>query len=361
MAVVVTELNNQVLYRQGSLAPAGYLNRIRGGVPELYYTAAGNSGAVTWTDGGAGGTFQVSGSNNVNAIYKPRNKTQFVSVRATDATAAFGVKALTVEATMPVQPQVGGEMEIDRETKVKRAKDRTPYFREEGANIIRWQFAWDAREKNQAEELREFWLDHRKVVPFWLVDTEGNLMNKVWFNSSYKTAFQGANRWAMAAMFEGEFTNLQAFDELPLTLKMNAGGFTIGEWIQDNFFTNGYSFRSGDQVIDTSGVVNPAPDEVYRWSRYDPNYVDYVFTGLRINALYNLRLHFCTDNNARTMQPVIQGVSQSNITPTLNFVATAYNYNNVLSDVAGHISLRLNRIAGVNAIINAIELTEVII
>jgi len=203
MAISISELTGMTTYRAGSNAPVSYISRIRGAIPNPVYVAVGNTGLVTWNDGGAGGTFVLSGLNSTTASYTPKNKTQAVIITATDTVPNSATKNLSVFGTMPLQPQVGVETEWDIETKTKLARDRTRYFREDGGLEIGYVYGWDNRMLIDKNELIQFWLDHRKVLLFWAVDTEGALQNQVWFISSIKAVFAGANRWNMAAGVRG--------------------------------------------------------------------------------------------------------------------------------------------------------------
>lgn len=358
MALVISENLGMTAYRAGSNAASGALSRIRGAVPSPTYTASGNTGLVTWDDNGAGGTFQVSGVNNVNAVYTPRNKTQNVVITATEGVVTTeDPLSLAVTATMPLQPQVGGEVEEDIETKVKFARDRTRYFREDGDIELAWAYGWDSRQDVDLAELRAFWRDHRKVVPFYLVDTEANILNHVWFTSSLKWVFRGANRWDIVGTFRGVDESILADEAAPIDLKINCGGYPVAPYQADQYFTNGYTFPYTGVTVDSSGVSSPAPDEAYRWVRYDPTYIEYLITGLRVNHPHTVKLHFLADT-ARTMTPMIQGVSKPNITVPAAYVAFASQYTPINSDASGEIRIRVTKVSGTNATISAIEVSE---
>lgn len=215
MASIITEATDQVVYRAGSTASDTAKSRIRGSLPYLEFTASGPNGTVTWGDGSAGGMFLVSGANDEVMNYIPRNQSKAITISATDGDGTIG-RALTIEATFPIHPQVGFEGEIDIETKIKMAKDRTRYFREDGAEEVGWVFGFDARENDARMEIQTFWRDHRKVVPFWLIDTESDMMNRVWFISSFKWIVGGANKFNMVVGFKGVLDNLLAFENDPI-------------------------------------------------------------------------------------------------------------------------------------------------
>lgn len=351
----ITEATNMVVYRAGSNAPAGALHRIRGALPQPTFTAVAPASPVTWDDGGAGGTFAVSGVNNVNAIYTPRNKTQVVVIGAGDSGGTV-TRNLTVFGTVPIQPQAGAEYELDVETKIKYARDRTRYSREEGSPEASWVWAWDNRSKADKAELMAFWFDHRKTTQFYMVDTEGDILNKVFFNSSFKAAFNGADRWAMSAAFRGVYEGITASTAAPLHLRINCGGYAVGLYQADAYYTNGITFYD-PAGIDSSGVTDPAPDVVYQYTRYDDDYVQYLITGLRPTYPYDIRLHFCA-NVTRTIVPTINLVSKPAVVVPNGHVAIAELLAGELSDNAGQLLIRLDHTAGVNTILNALEVIE---
>lgn len=352
----ITEATNMTVYRAGSNAPAGTLSRIRGALPNPTYTAVSPASPVTWSDNGAGGTFQVFSTNNEIAIYTPKNKTQLVVISAQDSGSTV-TRNLTVFGTIPIQPQAGAEFELDVETKVKYARDRTRYSREEGAPEASWVWAWDNRTKADKAELMAFWYDHRKTNLFYMVDTEGDILNKVFFNSSFKAAFNGANKWAMSAAFRGVYEAITASTAAPLHLRINCGGFAIGLWQADQYFTNGLTFYDNTGVVDSSGVTDPAPDEVYRYSRYDDDYVQYLITGLRPAYPYNIRLHFA-GSSARTIVPTIQLVTKAAVVIPGTQAAVVGSYTGILSDSAGQMLVRVDHTAGVNTVLMGLEVIE---
>ncbi len=70
---------------------------------------------------------------------------------------------------------------------------------------------------------------------------------------------------------------------------IDAGGAAAGTWSADKAFGGGWT-GSTARAVDTSRVINPAPQAVYQTSRYG-NF-SYTVTGLVPNASYTVRLHF---------------------------------------------------------------------
>lgn len=357
MSTSVTEAVGMTVYRAGSNAPVSAESRVRGAQPQPTFTANGYSGLVSWDDGGAGGTFAPFGVNNNSAVYTPKNKTQAVTIYATDSVNTHFV-AITTFATVPLQPQVGFETEFDIDTKVKFAKDRTRYFREDGSVEVGWVLGWERRQTADKLELEQFWFDHRKVNQFYMVDVEGNIQNKVWFVSSLKSTYESNNRWSMAASVRGSYENIQASAVELANIQINCGGYAVPPYIQDRYFTSGYTYYYGAITPDVSGVTSPAPTEVYKWVRYDGASIGYLVTGLRANKSHTVRVHYMTDTQARTVHPIIQGTSQSNVVMTVGYVVTTRTYT-VTSDVRGQISVRIDYVSGPNATVSAIEVVEV--
>jgi hypothetical protein len=194
-------------YRAGSNAASDALYRIRGATPKPIFTATAPSGTVTWGDGGAGGSFSPATGNT--STYTPANQTAAVVISAVDG-ANTSTRPLTVFGTMPVQPQFGFQTELDIETKVKMALDRTRYFRESGSLEMAWVMEWTRRQLDEVTELRAFWAWHRKSKQFYLVDVESNIMNLVWYVTSYPAIPKGGNNWDMTASFRGVYQGVSA-------------------------------------------------------------------------------------------------------------------------------------------------------
>jgi len=75
-----------------------------------------------------------------------------------------------------------------------------------------------------------------------------------------------------------------------LVLAINAGGAAAGPFVADTDFSGGAAYANTD-VINTSNVVNPAPQAVYQSERYG-NTFTYTIPNLVSGASYVVRLHF---------------------------------------------------------------------
>jgi len=77
------------------------------------------------------------------------------------------------------------------------------------------------------------------------------------------------------------------------SVALNADGGSAGSFGADADYSGGNTYSSG-AAIDTSGVVNPAPQAVYQTERYG-NF-SYTVPGLTPGGAYRVRLHFAEQN-----------------------------------------------------------------
>ncbi len=73
-------------------------------------------------------------------------------------------------------------------------------------------------------------------------------------------------------------------------IAVNAGGAVAMQFLADTNFTGGTQAALVSTLIDTNGVLDPAPQTVYQTERYG-NF-SYTFSGLLPGQQYRLRLHF---------------------------------------------------------------------
>lgn len=285
----ISESNGMTAYRAGSNAPPSALYRGRPAFPAPRFVSNTPVGLVTWTDNGAGGTFVISGASQQFADYTPPNKTQNVTVTATDDANSLSLP-ISIYGTLPVYPQLGYEIELDVDTKTKKARDGTQYHREDGLPEIGWAFAWDNRQDDERSEMMEFWMKHRRIKPFYLIDVEGEIINLVKFTSSLKSAPNGANRWAMGASFRGFYSPIDlAPPSAPTLLSVISYGSSslTAFWSAaiDNVGVTGYKVEiDGTSVFDAGNVFSftysafgPYSGHSFRVQAYDAagNYSDW--------------------------------------------------------------------------------------
>jgi hypothetical protein len=95
----------------------------------------------------------------------------------------------------------------------------------------------------------------------------------------------------------------------PKGLAISCGGSAAGNWVADTDFSGGNVSVGTTNSIDTSGVTNPAPQEVYQHHRFGD--CTYTIPGLVAGAPYTVRLHFAelfdTGAGQRLFDVVLQG------------------------------------------------------
>jgi cysteine-rich repeat protein len=118
---------------------------------------------------------------------------------------------------------------------------------------------------------------------------------------------------------------------LGVATRINAGsGDSFGAFAGDTFFNGGWDAIPGaGKVIDTSGVVNPAPQEVYQSERWGGSV--YTFNGLSPGVAYTVRLHFAevyySNIGDRIFSVLINGVR---VLEELDIVAVAGGPNKAI-------------------------------
>jgi hypothetical protein len=321
-------------------------------------SATGATGVVNWTDTGAGGTFQLL--SNTSAIYLPADRTQQVTVTGVDTGAGgSGSTTIQVTATFPLQPTRGYETQLDRDTKLHRARGGTRYFREDYDTEVALNLSMDTRSRDETLALRDFWNFHRKITPFYYLDVETGMLNLVRFESAISYKFDGAAAWDLSVAVRGDYQNAVEPQPAPTTLRINCGGYVAaGEWIEDAFFVDGDRFYFGPVTVDSSALTAPIPpDEALRWCRYSPTNFTYLVTGLKALQNYQIRLIFCA-NVTRTIHETVQGAGVNNVVIPAAYVATQDVFTRA-SDAVGHMSIRIEQVSGVNALLSTLELLEV--
>ena len=106
--------------------------------------------------------------------------------------------------------------------------------------------------------------------------------------------------------------------------RINCGGGAVGDFAADSYFNGGSAYASA-ATVDTSGVQNPPPAEVYNSVRalYQGNF-SYTFPGLTSGAPYSVRLHFAdsfsSQPGTRLFNVVINGAA---VLTDFDVIATA--------------------------------------
>ncbi len=146
------------------------------------------------------------------------------------------------------------------------------------------------------------------------------------------------------------------------TVALNSGGGTAGAFGADSNYSGGNTYATG-AAIDTSGVLNPAPQAVYQSERYGNVSYVYVVPGLTPRAAYRVRLHFAEIYFSAPGQRVFTvAINGQPVLTTFDIVAVAGAPNRALveevtgtADSGGNLTLAFTSIVG-NAKINGIEL-----
>jgi streptogramin lyase len=151
------------------------------------------------------------------------------------------------------------------------------------------------------------------------------------------------------------------------TASINAGGNTAGTFSADTDFGGGGQTYSTTAGVDTSGVTDPAPQDVYKTVRYG-NFT-YTVPNLTPNTNFKVRLHFSepyfgTVGVSGGVGSRVFNVSANGTTELSNFdvyqaagganKAIAEEFT-VPSDAYGNISLRFTSVTD-NALVNGIEI-----
>lgn len=187
--------HTKVVHRAGALESPGE-------TPWPAYTASGNTGPVSWSDLGAGGTF--SPTTGLNTTYTPANKTRAVTVRATDSFATFDT-ALQVYGTFPLQPVVGYNFVIDQLTQISYDRDAKPVFREDGDESITFENEYRTRTIDDYLAALQFWRDHKKVIQFYYYEPQFLWYKLMRFSAPLGGQMAIHNGVSFKAQFLGDF------------------------------------------------------------------------------------------------------------------------------------------------------------
>jgi len=156
-------------------------------------STTGGTGTSTFSDNGAGGTFTTI--NTTSATYVPANKTQVVTITATDGALATASRTIDVVATFPLNATWGNEEQLDRNTTVQRARGGTKYMREEDETEYTGQLDSLNRSNAELAAIQAFWRFHRKIVPFHYLDMDTGVDQIVRFTSPLRWKKGGADSW----------------------------------------------------------------------------------------------------------------------------------------------------------------------
>jgi len=145
-------------------------------------------------------------------------------------------------------------------------------------------------------------------------------------------------------------------------VRINAGGGAVGSFGEDRFGNGGGTYAT-THAIDTSGVANAAPAEVYQSDRGAAEFA-YTLSGLKPGVAHTLRLHFAelwfdsSSVGARVFNVVINGTT---VLENFDIVAVAgankavVREFNPVANVEGQIIVNFVTVVG-GAKVNGVEL-----
>jgi hypothetical protein len=110
-----------------------------------------------------------------------------------------------------------------------------------------------------------------------------------------------------------------------LNQAVNAGGSASGSYSADSGFNGGTTYSTTPSV-NTSDVINPAPQDVYQSARYGTNF-SYTFSGLTPNASYTLMMQFNELYWGAAASSDNGGVGSRVFNVTVNGTSTLANYD----------------------------------
>ena len=105
-------------------------------------------------------------------------------------------------------------------------------------------------------------------------------------------------------------------------MQLNTGGWAVGTYMNSSFVAGGNTNAHYHVRIDTSGVTNPAPQQVYDTERWGS--AAWTITGLNPGAGYNVRLHFAENTyNAPNARAFNVSINSAQVLTNFDIFATA--------------------------------------
>lgn len=247
---------------------------------EPLLTATGNTGAVSWSDGGAGGTFDVQSSTT--AYYTPANKTQVVTITGTDS---LGNSETTIDimGTFPLAETLGNEGGLERVTTEQRAVGGEKYYREEYDTEFETQLDCLGRQSDEVTALQAFWRHHRKINPFYYIDLETGVEQIVRFTSGLKWKRDGGDSTSLYCNVKG-YDDATLFDLEPPQVALvtpaaeatvSGAAVLLSATITDNVAVAALQFFANGVAVEE--LLTSAPWQVNWDTTAEPNGV-YVIT-----------------------------------------------------------------------------------
>jgi hypothetical protein len=151
------------------------------------YTANAPSGAVNWSDNGAGGSFSPASGNSTT--YTPPNQSRnsengnSITITATDS-ANFVNASLDVYSSFPLSFDYGYDADLVEKSKISYSEDDTPVVREQGTVKRQWSVGCLGRSRADTVLAEAHFSFHRIARKFYLVDDELNVIKLVRYDTS---------------------------------------------------------------------------------------------------------------------------------------------------------------------------------
>ncbi len=147
--------------------------------------------------------------------------------------------------------------------------------------------------------------------------------------------------------------------------QINCGGGQSSTYAADQYYNAGSTYSATDVSINTSGVTNPAPQDVYLTERYGN--LTYTFTDLVTEAPYKVRLHFAeiySGNNSTGVRVFNVYINGTKVLSNYDIYAETHSLGKVIikdyifaANASGQIAIQLETISD-NAKISAIEIIK---
>lgn len=158
-------------------------------------TGSGATGNIAWTisEGSVSATPTPNGTPTTLSV---PNETNAITITARDLfDSAETTVVLQVQATYPDRGQFSGvPIEIDNRTNASIAEDGAQDFVEKGPPQYLFQYEFPNRQDPALIAARDFWLWHKKSIPFWLQDPlDDDLFYWVRNDSKFQYDPAGAN------------------------------------------------------------------------------------------------------------------------------------------------------------------------
>jgi hypothetical protein len=166
--------------------------------------------------------------------------------------------------------------------------------------------------------------------------------------------------WSSPSTAKQVVPTSQLYNAAAPVVAVNAGGPATGAYLTDGFFTGGGT-ASVTNAINTSGVINPAPQSVYQTWRYG-NFT-YTMPNLTPGRTYTVRLDFSENVATAAGQRVFDvGINGTQVLTNFDIFATAGGAFTALTEQftavansSGQIVIQFTTVVG-NARVSGIEI-----